>query len=50
MAKIVGIRFRNTGKTYYFDPDNKFIQIGTGVIVSTAQGVEYGTVAIATYC
>jgi len=48
MAKIVGIRFRNTGKTYYFDPDNKFIQIGTGVIVSTAQGVEYGTVAIAT--
>ena len=48
MAKVVGIQFRNTGKTYYFDPDNKEIAVGTGVIVETAQGVEYGVASIAT--
>lgn len=48
MAKIVGIRFRNTGKTYYFDPDNKNISIGTGIIVETSQGVEYGVATVAT--
>ena len=48
MAKVVGIRFRNTGKTYYFDPDNKDIEAGTGVIVETAQGVEYGVASIGT--
>ena len=48
MAKIVGIRFRNTGKTYYFDPDNKNISVGTGIIVETAQGVEYGVATVAT--
>ncbi len=48
MAKVVGIRFRNTGKTYYFDPDNNIIKEGQGVIVETAQGVEYGNVTIGT--
>ena len=48
MAQVVGIRFRNTGKTYYFDPNNKQIEVGTGVIVETAQGVEYGVTSVAT--
>lgn len=48
MAKIVGVRFRNAGKTYYFDPDDQVIEIGQGVIVETAQGVEFGDVAIPT--
>lgn len=48
MAKVVGIRFRNAGKTYYFDPDNNIIKEGQGVIVETAQGVEYGDVTIGT--
>lgn len=48
MAKIVGVRFRGTGKTYYFDPDDKIIPVGEGVIVETAQGVEFGDVTIAT--
>lgn len=48
MAKVVGIRFRNTGKTYYFDPLDQDIAVGQGVIVETAQGVEYGDVTIAT--
>ena len=48
MAQVVGIRFRNTGKTYYFDPNKKQIEVGTGVIVETAQGVEYGVASVAT--
>ena len=48
MAKVVGIRFRNSGKTYYFDPDGKNIAVGTGIIVETAQGVEYGVASVAT--
>ncbi|MBR6766126.1 MAG: stage 0 sporulation family protein [Clostridia bacterium] len=48
MAQVVGIRFRNAGKTYYFDPDGKDIEVGTGVIVETAQGVEYGDVSVRT--
>lgn len=48
MAKIIGVRFRNTGKTYYFDPGDKNIAAGVGVIVETAQGMEYGDVTIGT--
>lgn len=48
MAQVVGIRFRNTGKTYYFDPNGENIGLGCGVIVETAQGVEYGKATIAT--
>lgn len=48
MAKIVGIKFRRTAKVYYFDPKNLQFEKGDGVIVETARGVEYGTVAIPT--
>lgn len=44
MVKIVGVRFRNAGKVYYFDPKNYKIDSGDHVIVETARGVEYGTV------
>ena len=44
MVKIIGVRFRNAGKVYYFDPRNFDIQSGDHVIVETARGVEYGTV------
>lgn len=46
MAKIVGIRFKNTAKVYYFAPGNELFNKGDGVIVETARGVEYGTVSI----
>lgn len=46
MAKIVGIRFKNTAKIYYFAPGNIQFKKGDGVIVETARGVEYGTVSI----
>lgn len=44
MVKIVGVRFRNAGKVYYFDPKTYKINVGDHVIVETARGVEYGTV------
>ena len=47
MAKVIGVRFRNTGKSYYFDPDGKDISVGTDVIVETAQGMELGRVTMA---
>lgn len=48
MTKIVGIRFRNAGKIYYFDPLGLEIETGTHVIVETARGVEFGVVMIPT--
>lgn len=44
--EVVGIRFREAGKIYYFDPDGKDIAYGTPVIVETARGAEYGYTAI----
>ena len=46
MTKIVGIRFRNVGKIYYFDPKNYKMQVGDNVIVETARGVEFGRVVL----
>ena len=47
MTEIIGIRFNKAGKIYYFDPKGKKVDVGMGVIVETARGVEFGTVAIA---
>ena len=44
MAKVVGVRFRNVGKIYYFNPKNYKVKPGDHVIVETARGVEYGKV------
>ncbi len=46
MIKVVGVRFRQAGKMYYFDPQDLEIERGTHVIVETARGVEYGTVIL----
>lgn len=45
MAKVVGVRFREAGKIYYFDPGDLEIIEGEDVIVETARGIEYGTAA-----
>lgn len=47
MAVVIGVRFKEVGKIYYFDPDQKDYSLGELVIVETARGVECGTVAIA---
>lgn len=46
MIKVVGIKFRQAGKIYYFDPAELDIKLGDHVIVETARGVEYGLVAV----
>ncbi len=46
MTKVVGVRFRNAGKIYYFDPAKLKIEVGAHVIVETARGVEMGTVIL----
>lgn len=44
--KIIGVRFRQAGKIYFFDPGDFQIQQGDAVIVETVRGVEYGKVVI----
>ena len=46
MAKVVGVRFRNVGKIYYFDPKEYEIRLYDHVIVETARGMEYGKVVM----
>ena len=46
MVKIIGVRFRNVGKIYYFNPKNFQIKTGDAVIVETARGVEFGRVVL----
>jgi len=46
MTKVVGIRFKPAGKTYYFEPGSDQYKQGMRVIVETARGLEIGLVAI----
>ncbi len=46
MIKVIGVRFRQAGKVYFFDPMNMKIEKGQHVIVETARGVEYGNVVL----
>lgn len=47
MAEVIGVRFKEVGKIYYFDPKNKKLKTGEKVIVETARGIECGVVALA---
>ena len=42
MTKVIGVRFRNAGKVYYFDPKDLELKNGDSVIVETARGMECG--------
>ncbi len=46
MAEVIGVRFKNVGKVYYFDPDGNILKQGDMVIVETARGIESGEVAM----
>ena len=46
MACIIGVRFREAGKVYYFDPNGADLQKGNHVIVETVRGVECGEVVM----
>lgn len=46
MAEIIGVRFKNMGKLYYFDPDGHTFQRGDMAVVETSYGIECGEVAL----
>jgi len=48
MIKVIGVRFRNAGKIYFFDPAGLAVEAGQHVIVETARGIEYGHVVLGT--
>ncbi len=47
MAEVIGVRFKEVGKVYYFDPLGNALRVGDMVIVETARGLECGEVALA---
>lgn len=46
MVCVIGVRFKEVGKVYYFDPNGAELNIGDEVIVETSRGVECGKVAM----
>ncbi len=45
MAIVVGVRFKEAGKVYNFDPIGLDFEVGEKVVVETARGIECGEVA-----
>ena len=45
MVKVVGIKFNNGGRIYYFSPGKLNIKINDNVIVETERGMQFATVA-----
>lgn len=45
MIKVIEIKFKTSGRVYYFDPLDLPIKAGDGVIVETARGMEFGEAA-----
>ena len=49
MAEVLGVRFKEGGKIYYFDPDGKEFSKGSKVIVETVRGIECGEAAVSNH-
>ncbi len=49
MPKVIGVKFKEGGKVFYFSPLNEFVKIGTEVVVETARGYEIGVTATETF-
>lgn len=47
MIEVIGVRFKKTGKIYYFDPGEESISEESYVIVETIRGIEFGKVVVA---
>ena len=47
LTEVVGVRFKEEGKVYYFAPGEAMFAKGDPVIVETARGPEYGTIWVA---
>lgn len=46
MTEIIGVRFSEGGKIYYFSPEGRQIKKGTKVVVETVRGLECGDVVL----
>lgn len=44
MTRVISVKFRDGGKSYFFDPGELEIHDGDGVIVETARGIEFADV------
>jgi cell fate regulator YaaT (PSP1 superfamily) len=44
VLKVIGVRFKDAGKIYFFDPDEILMERDSSVIVETVRGIEYGRV------
>ena len=45
MVKVIGVKFKDNGKAYYFNPNDLSVSVGDAVIVETVRGIEYGYVS-----
>lgn len=46
MSSIIGVRFDEVGKIYYFDPGKLELKLEDKVVVETSRGMEFGTVVL----
>lgn len=46
MVEIIGVKFNNAGKAYYFDPNGIQAKAGEHILAETAHGMEMGKVVI----
>ena len=47
MTEIIGVRFKDGGKLYYFNPNGVQVQAGQHVIIETSKCIEFGECALA---
>ena len=45
LVEVIGVRFKEGGKTYYFEPNGNIAKPTDHVIVETSRGLEFGKVA-----
>ena len=49
MAEVISVKFKDAGRSYYFDPAGKDFNKSQNVIVETANGLAFGTVSEANH-
>ena len=49
MVKVVSVKFKEAGRSYYFDPASLELKTGDRVIVESAGGLSFGTVSSAVH-
>ena len=46
MTEVIGVRFKDGGKVYYFNPRGIPVKVGEHVIIETAKGISFGECAL----